>query len=116
MQSIIPIRLVAPLVGIMVSFFPGVEYVTLFYRQLENKKSIALKIFGWKFESDMTFSETAKNDIVKHLNRRLDMEKLHGILELMPLPMGGVLFQRVSLLVADGHLKKLSCTLMPWNF
>ena len=51
----------------------------------------------------------------KHLNARLIMGKLHGNLEQMPLPMGGVLSQRVSLLAADGHLKKLSCTLMPWN-
>ena len=43
---IIPIRLVARLVGIMVSFFPGVEYARLFYRQLEIKKSIAPKILA----------------------------------------------------------------------
>ena len=52
----------------------------------------------------------------KHLNRRLVIGKLHGNVESIPLPMGGVLSQRVSLLVADGHQKKLSCTLMPWNF
>ena len=52
----------------------------------------------------------------KHLNGTLVMGKLHGNLEPMPLPMGGVLSQRVSLLVADGHLKKPCCTLMPWNF
>ena len=62
--TIIPIRLVARLVGIMVSFFPGVEYARLFYRQLEIEKSIALKTSGWNFESDMTLSETAKDDIV----------------------------------------------------
>ena len=62
--TIIPIRLVARLVGIMVSFFPGVEYARLFYRQLEIEKSIALKNSGWNFESDMTLSETAKDDIV----------------------------------------------------
>ena len=62
--NIIPIKLVARLVGLMVSFFPGVEYARLFYRQLEIEKSIALKTSGWNFESDMTLSETAKNDIV----------------------------------------------------
>ena len=41
--NIIPIKLVARLLGIMVSFFPGVEYASLFYRQLEIEKSIALK-------------------------------------------------------------------------
>ena len=40
----------------------------------------------------------------KHLNGRLVMGKLHGNLEPMPLPMGGVLSQRASLRVVDGHL------------
>ena len=62
--TIIPIRLVARLVGIMVSFFPGVEYARLFYRQLEIEKSIALTNSGWNFERDMTLSETARDDIV----------------------------------------------------
>ena len=35
-----------------------------FYRQLEIEKFIALKNSGWNFESDMTLSETAKDDIV----------------------------------------------------
>ena len=48
----------------------------------------------------------------KHLNVRLVMGKLHGNLGPMPQPMGGVLFQRASLLVADGHFKRLSCTSM----
>ena len=46
----------------MVSFFPGVEYARLFYRQLEIEKSIALKNSGWNFESNMILPETAKND------------------------------------------------------
>ena len=120
--TIIPIRLVARLVGIMVSFFPGVEYARRFYRQLGIEKSIALKTAGWNFGSDMTLSETAKDDILWWIHhaqtskRKLIMGKLHGNLEPMPLPMGGVLSQRESLLVADGHLKKLSYILMPWNF
>ena len=48
----------------MVSFFPGVKYARLFYRQLEIEKSIAVTNSGWNFESDMTLSETAKDDIV----------------------------------------------------
>ena len=48
----------------MVSFFPRDEYARRFYRQLEIEKSIALKMSGWKFESDMTLSETAKKDLV----------------------------------------------------
>ena len=44
--DIVPTRLIARLVGIMVSFFPGVEYARLFYRQLETEKSIALKTSG----------------------------------------------------------------------
>ena len=64
----VPVRLVARLVGIMVSFFPGVEYARLFYRQLEIEKSTALKNSNWNFESPMMLSETAKNDIVWWMN------------------------------------------------
>ncbi|XP_015766682.1 PREDICTED: uncharacterized protein LOC107345482 [Acropora digitifera] len=62
--TIIPIRLVGRLVGIMVSFFPGVENARVFYRQLEIEKSTALKYSGWNFESDMALSDTAKDGIV----------------------------------------------------
>ena len=61
-STFVPVRLVDRLVGIMVSFFPGVEYARLFYRQLEIEKSTALKNSGWNFESYMMLSETAKND------------------------------------------------------
>ena len=121
--NIIPIKLVARLVGLMVSFFPGVEYARLFYSQLEIEKSIALKISGWNFESDMTLSETAKNDIVwwtchaQTSKRKISHGKVTQELRTDASTHGwGVLSQRVSLLVADGHLKKPCCTLMPWNF
>ena len=67
-STFVPVRLVARLVGIMVSFFPGVEYARLFYRQLEIEKSTALKNSGWNFESNMMLSETAKIDIVWWMN------------------------------------------------
>lgn len=63
-STFVPVRLVARLVGIIVSFFPGVEYARLFYRQLEVKKVPALKNFGWNFESNTMLSETAKNGII----------------------------------------------------
>jgi len=62
-STFVPVRLVARLVGIMVSFFPSVEYARVFYR-LEIENSTALKNSGWNFESNMTPSETVKNDIV----------------------------------------------------
>ena len=39
----VPIRTVASTVGLMVSSFPGVSYGPLYYRQLENEKTVALK-------------------------------------------------------------------------
>ena len=62
--TLIPIRLVARLVGIMVSFFPWCRVCQTFYRQFEIEKSIALKMSGWNFESDKALSETAKKGIV----------------------------------------------------
>ena len=67
-STFVPVRLVACLVGIMVSFFPGVEYARLFYRQLDIEKSTALKNSGWNFEINMMLSETPKNDIVWWMN------------------------------------------------
>ena len=55
-STFVPVRLVARLVGIMISFFPGVEYARRFYRQLEIEKSTALKNSGWNFESYMMLS------------------------------------------------------------
>ena len=113
--TIIPVRLVARLVGIMV-FFPGVEYARLFFRQLEIEKSIALKMSGWNFESDMTLSKRAKKDIVCwiHHAQTSKWKISHGkVTRELRTDRWGAFSEGVSM---DGHLKKLSCTLMPWNF
>ena len=46
-------RLVASLIGIMASFFPGVEYGQLYYRQIEKEKTIALKRTKSDFDQNM---------------------------------------------------------------
>ena len=50
-KSEMPIRLVARLIGHMVSCFPGVEFGELFYRQLEIEKSVALKVEKGNFDA-----------------------------------------------------------------
>ena len=57
-KSEMPIRLVARLIGHMVSCFPGVEFDELFYSQLEIEKSVALKV-----EKGMKLSDKARCDI-----------------------------------------------------
>lgn len=59
----IRIRLVAKLIGHMVSCFPAVEYAELFYRQLEIDKSTALKEAKGNFDALMTCSDRAISDI-----------------------------------------------------
>ncbi|XP_068680072.1 uncharacterized protein [Montipora foliosa] len=59
----VSIRLVASLMGIMVSFCPGIEYGQLYYRQIEIEKTIALKRARGDFDKNMILSHKAKNDI-----------------------------------------------------
>lgn len=62
-NSLVKIRDVATLIGLMVSCFPGVQYGQLFYRHLEIEKSEALKRCKGNFECDMTLTIQAKSDI-----------------------------------------------------
>ena len=62
-KSEMPIRLVARLIGHMVSCFPGVEFGELFYRQLEIEKFVALKVEKGNFDAKMTLSDKARSDI-----------------------------------------------------
>ena len=57
------IREVASVVGLMVSCFPGVKYVPLFYRALENDKTDALTQTGWNHDEHMQISDLAKKDL-----------------------------------------------------
>ena len=57
------IRTVARLVGKLVASFPGVLYGKLFYRQLDNEKSLALKESAGNFEAKMKLSPLAREDL-----------------------------------------------------
>ena len=57
------IRSVAKLVGTMISYLPGVEFGKMYYRQLEHCKINALKNANGNFDSTMTLSHEAINDI-----------------------------------------------------
>ena len=59
----VQIRLVAKLIGHMVSCFPAVEYAELFYWQLEIDKTLALKETKGNFDAHMTLSDRARSDI-----------------------------------------------------
>ena len=57
------VREVASVVGLMVSCFPGVKYVPLYYCALENDKTDVLKQNGWNHDDHMHISELAKKDL-----------------------------------------------------
>ena len=57
------IRTVARVVGKMVAAFPAVLFGKLYYRQLDNEKSLALKESHGDFEGKMKLSEQAKDDL-----------------------------------------------------
>ena len=57
------IRTVAKLVGKLVSSFPAVLYGKLFYRQLDNEKTQALRLSAGNFEAKMKLSALAKDDL-----------------------------------------------------
>ena len=58
------IRLVAELIGIIVSSFTGVEYGPLHYRAMEFEKSQALKEARGTFDGPICLSVTARNEIL----------------------------------------------------
>ena len=62
-KSEMPIRLVARLIGHMVSCFPRVELDELFYRQLGIETSAQLKAWKGNFDANMTLPEKARSDI-----------------------------------------------------
>ncbi|KAL9965154.1 hypothetical protein ACROYT_G028915 [Oculina patagonica] len=57
------IRKVAVVIGKLVASFPGVAMGPLFYRQLENEKTAALKFHHGNFDESMVLSPTAKSDL-----------------------------------------------------
>ena len=57
------IRTVARVVGKMVSSFPAIRFGKLFYRQIDNEKTEALKLKCGNYEAKMKLSENAKNDL-----------------------------------------------------
>ena len=57
------IREVAVVIGKLVASCPGVAMGPLFYRQLENDKTAALKFHHGNFDESMVLSPTAKSDL-----------------------------------------------------
>ena len=57
------IRTVAKVVGKMVSSFPGVRFGKLYYRQLDNEKTEALKNHRGNYDKKMKISALAKADL-----------------------------------------------------
>ena len=62
-QSQHTIRAVSEVIGLLVASFPGVELGPLYYRQLENDKSVALKESKGNFDATVTISKTACLDL-----------------------------------------------------
>lgn len=58
------IREVAEIVGKLVACFPGVQFASLFYRQLDNEKTKALEIEKGNYDATMSLSELAKSDLL----------------------------------------------------
>ena len=61
--SQLTIQEVAELVGQLVASFPGVPLGKLYYRQIDNEKSRALKRAGGSFAQNMTLSKRAISDL-----------------------------------------------------
>ncbi len=57
------IQFVASVVRMMVASFPGVAFGPLFYRQLDNEKSAALKLHKGVFMQTMVITPVAKTDL-----------------------------------------------------
>ena len=73
------IRLVAQLIGIMVSCFPGVEYGPLFYRRLEILKADWLKRQKGQFDAHMLLTVDTRSDIHWWIdNIGMGKKTLHG--------------------------------------
>ena len=51
------------IVGLLVASFPGVEYGPLFYRRLDNAKTLALKLNKGNYKAFTTLSNTLKQDL-----------------------------------------------------
>ena len=64
LQTVRPtIRHVAQVVGSLVAAFPGVKYGSLFYRQVELDRAIALKANRGNYEAHMQLTQRAKDDL-----------------------------------------------------
>ena len=116
------IRTVAVLVGKMVSSFPGVKYGKLFYRQLDNEKTMALKENHGNFEAKMKVSQLAKDDLTWWINNIV-----HSYSDIVPSNPDITVFSDASksgwggacvarpLQGVTGHYLKQTYILMSWN-
>ena len=57
------IQEISELVGKLVATFPGVKFGKLYYRQLDNEKTAALKLKKGNYEAEMKISDLAKKDL-----------------------------------------------------
>lgn len=62
-KSTAKIRQVAKVIGLIVSSFSAVQYGKLFYRNLENKKILALKVSKGNFDNEMFISDDMKEEL-----------------------------------------------------
>ena len=62
------VRILAGLIGTLVSCFPGVEFGPLYYRHLEKNKSDTLKSNNSDFESAVSLTSQAKQEVLWWIN------------------------------------------------
>ena len=62
-KSVISIREVAHVIGLLVSSLPAVQYGALYYRSLEIDKNTALQQNNGNYEATMTLSSESVGDL-----------------------------------------------------
>ena len=62
-KSEITIQELSEIIGKLVATFPGVQYGKLYYRQIDNEKTLALKMSKGDYSAKMKLSNTAKSDL-----------------------------------------------------
>lgn len=93
----VKIRVVARVLGLMVSSFSAVEYAPLYYRSIEKEKSSALKACQGNFDSFMCLTDDMRTELkwwIDNLATQKDvfvMEMQILLLSQMQVPMVGVL-------------------------
>ena len=74
-KNVLPIREAAQFIGTIVSCSIAVQYAPLFYKQLEIVKIEALKMSKGNFDAFMSFSDTAKKDMLWWMDKNRTYRK-----------------------------------------